>query len=174
MQLAPASRDGKQRVRSAFLRNRRIVAEIFVPGLDRTESVDEEISFLRRIDEVYGSVACDRHYVFGNHCIDTLTKEEFLENSGAVAPHYSFDEGEFHFVVLDSCYRSDGVPYGRNNAEWTDCNIPGEELDWLSDDLRASGRPTVVFAATLEAGNTSALDPRFVLQLACSLEEPDP
>lgn len=114
--------------------------------IDRTESVEDEISFLRRIEEVYSSVSCDRHYVFGNHCIDTLTKDEFLENSGAVAPHYSFDEGPFHFVVLDSCYRSDGTPYGRNNADWKDCNIPGEQIDWLTADLKQTSRPTIVFA----------------------------
>lgn len=114
--------------------------------IDRTESVEEEISFLRRIDEVYGNLSCDRHYVFGNHCIDTLTKEEFLANSGAKAPHYSFDSGDFHFVVLDACYRSDGIPYGRNNADWKDCNIPESELAWLADDLKAASRPTIVFA----------------------------
>lgn len=114
--------------------------------IDRTERVEDEIAFLRRIEEVYSSVSCDRHYVFGNHCIDTLTKEEFLGNSGAVAPHYSFDAGNFHFVVLDSCYRSDGEPYGRNNADWKDCNLPEAQLEWLAADLRRSGRPTVVFA----------------------------
>lgn len=114
--------------------------------IDRTASVDEEVSFLRKIEAVYGSVGCERHYVFGNHCIDTLTKDEFLENSGAVAPHYSFDEGAFHFVVLDSCFRSDGVSYGRNNADWKDCRIPRDQLDWLAADLDRSDRPTIVFA----------------------------
>jgi len=114
--------------------------------IDRTKNVEDEISFLKRIEEVYRSVNCDRHYVFGNHCIDTLTKEEFLEHSGAIAPHYSFDEGSFHFVVLDSCYRSDGTPYGRNNTDWKDSNIPADQIDWLIADLERANRPTVIFA----------------------------
>ncbi len=114
--------------------------------IDRTDSVEEEIAYLRRIDKVYEKISCDRHYVFGNHCIDTLTKEEFLANSGARAPHYSFDVGGFHFVILDSCYRSDGTPYGRNNADWKDCNIPEDELAWLKDDLGKTTGSTIVFA----------------------------
>lgn len=114
--------------------------------VDRTDRVEDEIAFLQKIDKIYATATCDRHYVFGNHCIDTLTKDEFLENSGAIAPHYSFDQGGFHFVILDSCYRSDGVPYGRNNADWKDCHLPDDQLAWLADDLRRSGRPTIVFA----------------------------
>lgn len=114
--------------------------------IDRTEKVEDEIAYLRRIDEVYSTVSCDRHYVFGNHCIDTLTKDEFLDNSGAIAPHYSFDQGDFHFVILDSCFRSDGKPYGRNNADWKDCNLPDKQLAWLADDLQRTDLPTVVFA----------------------------
>lgn len=114
--------------------------------IDRTEKVEDEIAYLRRVDKVYATASCDRHYVFGNHCIDTLTKNEFLENSGAVAPHYSFDEDGFHFVILDSCYRSDGTPYGRKNADWKDCNLPKEQLEWLAEDLRRANHPTVVFA----------------------------
>ncbi|MEX2581505.1 MAG: metallophosphoesterase [Verrucomicrobiales bacterium] len=114
--------------------------------IDRTESVEEEIEFLRKIEGVFAKAPCDRHYVLGNHCVDTLTKEEFLENSGATAPHYSFDRGDFHFVVLDSCFRSDGEPYGRNNHEWTDPNLPEAQLQWLAEDLQKADRPAIVFA----------------------------
>jgi alkaline phosphatase len=50
-----------------------------------------------------------------------------------------------HFVVLDSCFRSDGKPYGRKNSQWTDANIPGEELEWLSADLANTSHPVIVF-----------------------------
>jgi len=114
--------------------------------IDKTDRVEVEIDYLRRVEATFAAAKCERHYVMGNHCIDTLTKEEFLEHSGAKAPHYSFDAGGFHFVVLDSCYRSDGVPYGRNNAEWTDANLPAGQVRWLEEDLRRSGKPTLVFA----------------------------
>jgi alkaline phosphatase len=60
--------------------------------------------------------------------------------------YYSFDRGGFHFVVLDSCFRSDGEPYGRKNFQWTDANIPAAELEWLEGDLKANSKPVIVFA----------------------------
>ena len=114
--------------------------------IDSIKSVDLDQGYLKTIDAQFASVCPERHYVLGNHCVETLTKEEFL---GAVAQeqsYYSFDRGDNHFVVLDSCYRSDEVPYGRNNSQWTDANIPAVELEWLKADLAASDKPTIVFA----------------------------
>ena len=88
----------------------------------------------------------DRHHVLGNHCVDTLTKEEFLDRVGQERSFYSFDVGGYHFVVLDACFRSDGQPYGRKNFEWTDANIPAHEVEWLEADLASTSRPTIVFA----------------------------
>ncbi len=84
--------------------------------------------------------------MLGNHCVETLKKEEFLAEVTQERSYYSFDRGGVHFVVLDSCFRSDGVPYGRNNSHWTDANIPTAEVEWLEADLKAGDKPVVVFA----------------------------
>ncbi len=60
--------------------------------------------------------------------------------------YYSFDRGNFHFVILDACFRSDGEPYGRKNSKWNDANIPAAELDWLQADLQSTAKQTIVFA----------------------------
>lgn len=114
--------------------------------IDAADSVEDEIGNLKVIESEYARFAGPRHYVLGNHCVHTLTKQEFFQHSGATAPFYSFDAGPFHFIVLDACYRTDGVPYGRNNFHWTDTEIPLLERDWLAADLRKTGKPTVIFA----------------------------
>lgn len=114
--------------------------------IDAADSVESELRWLRRIDREFAAACDDRHYVLGNHCVDTLTKEEFLGNVQREKSYYSFDRGGFHFVVLDSCFRSDGEPYGRRNFQWTDPNIPAEQLEWLADDLKKNERKTIVFA----------------------------
>lgn len=81
--------------------------------------------------------------MLGNHCVTSLTKGEFLRTVGAEASYYSFDRGEFHFVVLDACFRNDGVAYQRKNFNWTDANIPHEQVDWLKDDLGSTTKPTI-------------------------------
>lgn len=114
--------------------------------IDAADSVDVEFGYLNTIDREFSAVCDDRHYVIGNHCVDTLTKQEFLGEVGRPNSYYGFDRGGFHFVVLDSCFRGDGEPYGRKNFTWTDANVPPAELEWLRSELRATDKPVVVFA----------------------------
>lgn len=114
--------------------------------IDAADSVEKELGYLRYINRDLSAIAKERHYVLGNHCVYTLTKQEFLGEVGQSDAYYSFDRGGWHFVVLDSCFRSDGVPYGRSNFSWKDPNIPAAELDWLQQDLKATAKPTIVFA----------------------------
>ena len=114
--------------------------------IDAADSVDVEQGYLKTINKKFSAICKDRHYVLGNHCVDTLKKEEFLGGVEQEKSYYSFDRGGFHFVVLDSCFRSDGVPYARRNFKWTDANIPESELDWLKEDLKKTEKHVVVFA----------------------------
>lgn len=114
--------------------------------IDAADSVETELSYLKTINREFALVNDDRHYVLGNHCVDTLKKEEFLGAVGQSKSYYSFDRSEFHFVVLDSCFRSDGEPYERKNFKWTDTNVPAAELEWLKADLAETDKSVIVFA----------------------------
>ena len=114
--------------------------------IDAAESVEVEKGYLRRINADFAALPGKKHYVLGNHCVHTLTKEEFLEGVGQENSYYSFDAGSCHFIVLDSCFRSDGKAYGRMNFQWTDPNIPAEEIEWLKADLESARGQTIVFA----------------------------
>lgn len=114
--------------------------------IDAADSVDVEQKYLKTINREFSAIGKNRHYVLGNHCVDTLKKEEFLGGVEQEKSYYSFDRGGFHFVVLDSCFRSDGKPYGRKNFKWTDANIPAAEIEWLEADLKATDKNVVVFA----------------------------
>jgi predicted MPP superfamily phosphohydrolase len=114
--------------------------------IDAAAAVDVEQRYLRRINELFSTLSPDRHYVLGNHCVDMLTKDEFLAGIERQKSFYSFDREGTHFVVLDSCFRSDGEPYGRKNSHWQDCNIPAAELEWLKSDLDATSSKVIVFA----------------------------
>lgn len=114
--------------------------------IDSTKSVPKDLENLLKISDVLKVASCPTHYVLGNHCVETLTKQEFLEAVGKKDAFYSFDFGPLHFVALDACFLSNGEPYGRNNVDWTDANLPNEQLDWLRSDLRSTNKPTIVFA----------------------------
>ena len=114
--------------------------------IDAADTVEAELGYLKRINRDFSAICKERHYVLGNHCVYTLTKQEFLGGVEQEKSYYSFDSGDFHFVVLDSCFRSDGEPYGRKNFEWTDPNIPSAEVQWLKADLNNTTKKTIVFA----------------------------
>ena len=113
--------------------------------IDAAKEVPDELAYLAKLEAVYATVRADRHYVLGNHCCWTLTKPQFFDHCGAKKPFYSFDRNGFHFVILDACYRADGVSYGGRNYEWTDTDIPPAEREWLAADLDVASGKTVVF-----------------------------
>lgn len=110
--------------------------------IDSGASLDAEKEHLRRIIREFPG---KRHFVLGNHCVDNLTKPEFLEIVGQKSSYYGFDVNGYHFVVLDACFTSEGLPYGRKNSKWTDANIPPAEVEWLQADLRETPHKVVVF-----------------------------
>jgi alkaline phosphatase len=114
--------------------------------IDAADSVEVELDYLDRIHKPCSALPGDKHYVLGNHCVDMLTKEEFLTGVGQKKSNYSFDANGFHFVILDACYRSDGQDYGRKNSKWDDAHVPEEQVRWLKDDLAATKHKTILFA----------------------------
>ncbi|WP_299468305.1 metallophosphoesterase [uncultured Gimesia sp.] len=114
--------------------------------IDSGDSLDQEKLHLQTIVKAISAIPFPKHYVLGNHCVDQLKKVEFLQGVGQKDSYYSFDKNGFHFVVLDSCFKSDGTPYGRRNFKWTDANVPEPELQWLQADLKQTAHPTIVFA----------------------------
>lgn len=128
------------------------------------EYIAVETGYLKTINAEWAKVTAPRHYVLGNHCVYTLTKEEFFAATQARPAPYSFDlplkpgSGSVHFVVLDACFKADGTPYGRRNADWRDTNIPENELQWLANDLAQTKNPTVILAHQRLDGASDALD----------------
>jgi alkaline phosphatase len=114
--------------------------------IDAADSVETEQKYLKAVNKEFAAIAKERHYVLGNHCVDTLSKEEFLGGVEQKKAYYSFDSGGVHFVVLDACFTSGGKPYGRKNSKWNDANIPANELDWLKADLKGTDKKVIVLA----------------------------
>ncbi len=140
-------RDTLSKLNEAKTQFKRDSVDLLIELGDLIDAADDpatEKSWLKTINDQLRTICEDRHYVLGNHCVDTLTKEEFLNEVQKTESWYSFDRQGWHFVVLDACFRKDGTPYGRRNFEWTDSNIPVEEIDWLKQDLQANKNPTIV------------------------------
>ncbi len=112
------------------------------------------------IENVYAGFNGPRYHVLGNHDMDTISKEQFLahvNNTGVSKNHnyFAFDQKGLHFIVLDANYTSEGGDYDHGNFEWTDANVPPEELDWLKAELASTSQPVIVFVHQLLDGEGS-------------------
>ncbi|OHB65063.1 MAG: hypothetical protein A2Y76_13295 [Planctomycetes bacterium RBG_13_60_9] len=112
---------------------------------------------LRDIEAVFQRFQGPAYHVLGNHDMDSISKQQFLarvENTGIdpARSYYSFEVKGLHFIVLDANYQADGSDYDHGNFNWTDSNVPAQELDWLEQDLAASHDPVIVFIHQLLDG----------------------
>lgn len=113
-------------------------------------SEESTLEYLKSIEAVFGKFKGPRYHVLGNHDMDSLSKEQFLDhvvNTGIAkeSSYYSFDSKGVHFIVLDANYISNGADYDHGNFHWKDTNIPDQELDWLRKDLAATSKPVITF-----------------------------
>lgn len=114
--------------------------------IDQADSVEREIEWLKTMESHFAKLAMPRHYVLGNHCVGTLTKQEFAQHTKAAGGHAAFEASGVTFLILDACFREDGTPYERKNFHWQDANLPQVELAWLESELRKASGPVIVFA----------------------------
>ena len=112
---------------------------------------------LREIEALFTSFSGPVYHVLGNHDFDNLKREAFLSgvtNTGIEKgrTYYSFDAGDVHCIVLDADYTpKDFRPYDMNTPEdtfwtWVDTIIPPQEMEWLKNDLKNTGKPVLVFS----------------------------
>uniref|UniRef100_UPI0032174F21 metallophosphoesterase family protein n=1 Tax=uncultured Draconibacterium sp. TaxID=1573823 RepID=UPI0032174F21 len=92
-----------------------------------------------------------KYHVLGNHDMDISSKSVTQEFWGMKSSYYSFDQGDFHFVVLDPNFYKDGddmVSYKKGNYysyPETRAFIPADQLSWLQNDLAGTDKYTIVF-----------------------------
>lgn len=111
----------------------------------------ETLKFLKDIERVFQKFIGPKYHCVGNHDVDSITKQQFLEftNSTAVKTekgYYSYDLKGYHFVVLDANFDEHGNDhFYLEGADWQNTHIPDDQLAWLRADLMATTKPTLVF-----------------------------
>ena len=74
------------------------------------------------------------YMVPGNHDYIGLKGNDF-ELEGIKMPPYVVENGDFRFIFLDANYRSNMVRYDIAGVEWTDSNLPSEQVEFLKSSL---------------------------------------
>lgn len=117
---------------------------------DVTPNEAQTVTYLAAIEKAFQQFNGPTFHVLGNHDMDSLSKQQFLErveNTGIpkTASYYSFNKNGLHFIVLDGNYTKDGVSYDHGNFSWDEASIPKDELEWLKNDLKQNQLPSIVF-----------------------------
>jgi predicted phosphodiesterase len=108
------------------------------------------LKYLTDIESVFQKFNGPTYHVLGNHDMDGISKQQFLErieNTGIAKTesYYSFTRKGIHFVVLDGDFTKEGKAYDHGNFSWDDSFILESQVNWLKDDLKADSLPVVVF-----------------------------
>lgn len=95
----------------------------------------------KKLMAIWAQFKGKKHYVLGNHDTDGgFTKQQALVFWDATSPYYSFDNKDFHFVVLDGNEKD-----LNNRIEGYARTIGKEQLTWLKQDLQQTKLRTVIF-----------------------------
>lgn len=102
------------------------------------------------------------YHVLGNHDSENCGKETVMRILGMDKKYYSFDAGDYHFIVLDTNYMKMGnryidyhsEEYEKHRAEFFSCHVSAEQLEWLKADIDATDKRCFVFThAALAVGD---------------------
>jgi 3',5'-cyclic AMP phosphodiesterase CpdA len=117
--------------------NNNIKPEFVVILGDLVEN-DNEVNDRNNIDyivKLFKKLECPVYYVTGNHDLKNISEEELAKLFHQKSLYYSFDLGNFHFIVLFS-------KISKNETIW----ITDKQKKWLQKDLDTTDKKCVVFA----------------------------
>jgi len=108
------------------------------------------LNYLTDLESVFQQFNGPTYHVLGNHDMDGISKQQFLErieNTGisGTKSYYSFNKKKIHFVVLDGNFTKEGKAYDHGNFSWDDSFVPESQINWLKEDLKGNNLPVIVF-----------------------------
>ncbi|WP_339709193.1 metallophosphoesterase [uncultured Kriegella sp.] len=102
--------------------------------------------------DLWNSYPGEKYHVLGNHDMDKGTKQQAIDFFGMQSNYYSFDKGDFHFVVMDGNYiMEDGEykDYGNANfyiEQQRRSLVNPEQIEWLKEDLAKTDKQCIIIS----------------------------
>lgn len=121
--------------------------------------------------DIWNSFDGDKYHVIGNHDMDIYTPEQYVEGMKMPGRYYSFDKGDFHFIVLDGNNLYDGEKYTHyaNANFYVDYKkrayVDPEQMEWLKKDLASTDKKCVIFShQSIDTFMNNGADVRAILE----------
>ena len=159
--------DGKERV-ATFIETANKEKVDFIIELGDFCRLDSTSQVFR--DE-WNNFTGDKYHVIGNHDMDRYTPEEYTTGMQMPGRYYSFDKGDFHFIVLDGNNLFDGKEYTHYSKANYYVNpqmrafVDSEQMAWLKKDLESTDKRCVLFShQSIELFMNNGADVRRILE----------
>ena len=106
----------------------------------------------RKYHNIWNSFNGPKYHVIGNHDMDSYNAKDYVAGMGMPGRYYSFDHGNFHFIVLDGNNLHDGKNY--THYQYANFYVDGrmrafmdpEQMEWLKRDIDATDKKCVLFS----------------------------
>ena len=119
--------------------NRKNIEYVICLGdlIDQGDHPDDDQENLAKIAGICQLYKGSFYTAIGNHDLESMTKEQFLERLGIRTrrPYYAFEIQDYRFLVLDPNFKKSGESYRSGHFDWDDAYLPPEQISWLSTRL---------------------------------------
>ena len=135
-------------------------------NVDDSEQLN--IQNLARVSKVLNDTGIKSVCIMGNHDREAFTPSEFADISSlALAPlHLSYDDCVLH--ILDANNTEEGIPYNKNDIDWTKCYVCEHDIRVLGESLHDSTKKHFFFFHQCVDPD---VDPQHIISNAPSLRE---
>lgn len=102
--------------------------------------------------DLWNTYKGEKYHVLGNHDMDKGSKQDAMDFFGMKDNYYSFDKGDFHFVIMDGNYilkEGKYEDYGHANFYIDQANrslVSLEQIEWLKQDLEKTEKQTIIIS----------------------------
>jgi hypothetical protein len=133
--------------KTVYYFNKEFHPEIVIAGGDMVESSLSKkpttIEQFKKINGVFSKLESRRGYVFGNHDLRDLNKEELRNILEMSENHNYFDQGAWRLVLMDTNFKADGSDLGPDF--YVGGYVSKNEFDWLREAFDTE-KPIILFS----------------------------
>lgn len=98
------------------------------------------IQGLQLVEKELERIGVPIHWVIGNHDLRSVTREQFRDTLALDALDYTFDVGDYRFVVLDANYNFENLPRTPEGNRYIPGKLPPQTLEWFRRQLETDKR----------------------------------
>ena len=122
--------------------------------VDECDTKSENVDCIKQLCEMIYSYNIPFFSLMGNHDYQNFTRKEFNTYTKGAYPPFVYEKENVTLVFLDCNYDKDGNVYKPNEIDWTDANLPVDQLKKLESILKDKKKKKIYIFSHQNIDNT--------------------